>query len=140
MLNAKSFSFFTQAKKEDGIKKFISQISNSYAKYFNTKQERSGHLFEGQFRSVFIEDDEQLIHVSRYIHLNPLLGSLVNDDGLGSYPYSSYSNYISESKDGITLPKSVLDQFNSKDAYKKFVFDHVGYAKKLHELKHKFID
>src|SRR3989344_7368319 len=57
----------------NGISHFLSKFTNSYTKYFNTKYNRVGPVFQGVFKSVHIESDEQLMHLSRYIHLNPVV-------------------------------------------------------------------
>src|SRR3989344_7863223 len=77
---------------DGGTQEFLSKIANSYTKYFNTKHKRVGPLFQGQFKAVLIESDEQLIHVSRYIHLNPFVSELVSD--LTIFPYSSYKYFL----------------------------------------------
>jgi len=56
---------------DGGIVKFMARILNSYSRYFNTKHQRTGPLWSGRFKNVLIENDEQLLHMSRYIHLNP---------------------------------------------------------------------
>ena len=84
--------FLIRQLKENGISKFMGQISNSYTKYFNTKYTRVGPLLQGPFKAVLIESDEQLIHVSRYIHLNPIVSGIVKN--LEDYPWSSYLEYI----------------------------------------------
>jgi putative transposase len=55
---------------ENGIRHFISLLQNSYAKYFNTRYDRHGSLFQSPFQGKWIENDEQFMHISRYIHLN----------------------------------------------------------------------
>lgn len=82
------FHFLLRQVKNGGITEFISKISNSYTKYFNTKYKRVGPLLQGEFKAVTIETDEQLLHVSRYIHLNPFVAELVED--LNLFPYSSF--------------------------------------------------
>ena len=61
------FHFLIKQLKEKGISIFLSQLSNSYTKYFNVKYGRIGPLLQGAFKAVRIETDEQFIHVSRYI-------------------------------------------------------------------------
>ena len=55
---------------DGGISKFMSNFANSYTRYFNTKSKRKGPVFEGKFKAKRIETDEQLLHLSRHIHLN----------------------------------------------------------------------
>ncbi len=80
------FHLLVKQVSEGGISKYLRQAINSYAKYFNTKYKRVGSLFQDMFRAVHIETDEQFIHVSRYIHLNPLVSYLVGKKELLSYP------------------------------------------------------
>jgi putative transposase len=63
-------------------------INVSYAAYFNRKRNRKGHLFQGRFKSILVQADEYLKHLSRYIHLNPLRAGMVND--ISAYEWSSY--------------------------------------------------
>ena len=71
---------------DGGISKFMKQIADSFTRYFNTKYQRVGPLFQGAFKAVRIETDEQLIHVSRYIHLNPLTSYVILEEIFKNYP------------------------------------------------------
>jgi len=119
---------------DKGISIFMSRLENSYTKYFNTKNKRVGHLFQGAFKAVRIENDEQLIHVSRYIHLNPFVAELVGY--LENYEWSSYLEYISNHKDEICQKDIILSFFKSVEEYKKFVVDHADYARSIEKIKH----
>ncbi|MCL4386966.1 transposase [Patescibacteria group bacterium] len=131
------FHFLLKQVKDNGITEFVSKLSNSYTKYFNTKNKRVGPLFQGEFKSVLIESDEQLIHVSRYIHLNPLVSYLVKD--LNLYKWSSYREYINGTK-GICDKKDILAFFNSPKQYKQFVLDQADYALNLELIKHQILE
>ncbi len=71
-LMSNHFHMLAKQLHEKGISTFAGQIQNSYAKYFNTKYDRAGALFQEMFKAKWIESDEQLLHVARYIHLNPI--------------------------------------------------------------------
>ncbi len=123
---------------EGGVVEFMSKITNSYTKYFNTKHSRTGYLVQGEFKAVSIENDEQLLHTSRYIHLNPLVADLTKD--LAAYLYSSYPDFIGLSSSSLCNPEPILGFFNTKSSYKSFIEDHEGYARELHRIKHLLID
>ena len=84
------FHFLVTQTEEAGISNCLRLFQNSYTRYFNTKHKRIGHLFQGQFKSVHIEDTAQLLHVSRYIHLNPVVSSIIELTKLKSYRWTSY--------------------------------------------------
>ena len=80
---------------DEPIERFIHRLHTAYTMYFNIKYERIGAVFQGRFKAKLIETDEYLIHVSRYIHLNPL--EILHVQGpalkLDKYPWSSLKEY-----------------------------------------------
>lgn len=122
----------------NGISKFLAQFQNSYTRYFNTKYARQGHLFQGQFKVVRIEDDQQLLHINRYIHLNPYTSFVVKsmEELERNYPYSSLPEYLRGSKDAICNTEIILSHFPDTETYKKFIFDQADYQRKLEIIKH----
>lgn len=130
------FHFLLEQLKENGISKFMSQISNSYTKYVNTKYNRVGPLLQGIFKAVQIETDEQLMHASRYIHLNPVASYIMRAEELEGYPWSSYSEYLLKGKKNFVDKEKVLGLFPSVEAYKSFTLDQASYAQELEKIKH----
>ncbi len=133
------FHILIKQVSEGGTSKFMKQITDSYTKYFNTKNERIGPLFQGAFKAVRIENDEQLIHLSRYIHLNPLVSYLVRESDFRDYPWSSLRHYL-DGDYSLVNPKIVLDSFKTPKAYLKFVLNQADYGKKLEGIKHLIIE
>jgi len=131
------FHFLVRQLKDGGISKFVSQLANSYTKYFNTKYNRVGPLFQGAFKAVRIETDEQLIHVSRYIHLNPVVSGIVKE--LDNYKWSSFQEFIN-AINIVCLSDEVLNFFPTSVAYKEFVESQIEYGTTLEILKHQAID
>ncbi|MBI4039531.1 transposase [Candidatus Daviesbacteria bacterium] len=130
------FHFLARQMSDKGIAKFLSNLQNSYTRYFNIRHERDGSLFLDQFKAVRIETDEQLIHVSRYIHLNPHTGYVVKTlEELERYPWSSFPDYLN-GQGQFTDLVFILSFFGSVRGYKKFVFDQADYQRKLKEIKH----
>lgn len=124
--------------KEKGISLFMSNILNSYSRYFNTKHKRKGPLWEGRFKHVLVETDEQLLHLTRYIHLNPATAYLV--DNPQGWAASSYKEYILERKtdNQICNYENLLKIVPSY--YKKFVEDMTSYQRDLAKIKNQILE
>jgi len=132
--------FLLKQNQNKGISNFMSNFQNSYAHYFNTKYQRTGGLFQSMFKAVHIETDEQLLHVSRYIHLNPVTAYLIEIGKLKNYPWTSFPDYIKENKPQFIDLSLILSFFKNKNAYKKFVFDQAGYQRELQNIKHLLLE
>ncbi|MDP2585481.1 MAG: transposase [Candidatus Levybacteria bacterium] len=152
------FHLLLKQKTKDGISKLMKQMSNAYTLYFNQKHKRVGGLMQGRFKAVPILEDRLLIHIARYIHLNPVASGLTRD--LNTYRWSSYPDYLgksstffSPSTDSYGKPRSfgkvldkeaflpcskdeILGHFKSIEDFKKFHEDQIDYAKKLNSIKH----
>ena len=128
------FHFLLKPTTDTAVSAFMRNLQNSYSKYFNTKHKRSGSLFQSMFKAVRIETEEQLIHVSRYIHLNPVSSSVIHIKDLERYPWSSFNAYLTGKK--FVEPDIILKLFSSPAAYKSFVFDNADYQKTLENIKH----
>ena len=124
---------------DGGISRYANLILKSYSKYFNIKHRRKGPLWEGRFKSVLVETDDQFSHLTRYIHLNPVSSSLV--DKPQDWKFSSYAEYINEESAG---KKKICDfsKYHTMDTktYKNFVDDRIDYQRKLEYIKHLVID
>ena len=115
------FHLFVQEKEEKGISRYLQRVQNGYAKYFNAKYKKRGHLFQGYFRAVSVETDEQLLYLSAYIHRNARdIKEWKNREC--DYPWSSYQDCVKKNRWGqLLIPNIILDQFSSKASYRKFV-------------------
>ncbi|MBN1824485.1 MAG: transposase [Endomicrobiales bacterium] len=125
--------FILKQIKERGISVFMNNVLNSYTRYFNTKHERKGPLWESRFKNVLVENDEYLLHLTRYVHLNPVTSMLVAEPEL--WPASSYREYL-----GIDTAKNRICEYDKlleidADEYKTFVNDRISYQKELHRIK-----
>lgn len=134
-----------QAEKQT-ITSFMRALGNSYTRYFNEKYQRVGPLFQGVYKAVLVKEEPYLLHLSRYIHLNPLeihepkevkprtrfnLAEL-NLAELTEYSYSSFREYLGKRKTSWIHPEEILAFFktaqrtNLKDllSYQSFVEDY----------------
>ncbi|AGL01679.1 transposase [Desulfoscipio gibsoniae] len=99
----------------------IKRIGASYVYWYNWKYERIGHLFQDRYKSEKVENGKYFLAVLRYIHQNPFKAGLVKE--LADYPWSSFNEYIGESK--LIDTNFVLNMFSNDrskaiDAFKKF--------------------
>jgi len=113
------------------LSKYIARVENSYAKYFNLKFKRNGPLWSGRFKTVKIENNKQLLHVSRYLHLNPTTSNLVQKPE--NWYFSSYKDLISNKK----ILKGYIKEISisTSVSYKKFVENNKDYQRKLKLIK-----
>ena len=115
------FHLTLEEKIEGGISYYMQRVLNAYTKYFNTKYKKGGHLFQGPFQAVHVEDNKQLLYLSAYIHKNPH-GLKEWQKKEEKYPWSSLQDYLFENRWGKLLkPEIILEQFNKNSEYKKFI-------------------
>ncbi|MDP2632892.1 MAG: transposase [Candidatus Curtissbacteria bacterium] len=137
------FHLLIKQSTKEAITDFMRALSNSYVRYFNEKYERVGALFQGKFKAVLIESDIYLLHLSRYIHLNPLEVRPADRSDLSrfldDFSYSSYGEYIGQRKTEWIHPEEILSFFktskhgNLKDflSYQNFVEDYKEDSKEI---------
>jgi REP element-mobilizing transposase RayT len=104
------------------ISDFIKRIHSRYAWNFNKKYNYIGHLFQDRYRSELIEDDNYMLQVSRYVHLNSVRAKMVEKPE--DYKWSSYMTYIGEKEEKLITSKKVLSYFKNgkeKELYRNFV-------------------
>lgn len=123
--------FILMPDKENGITRFMNVVLNSYTRYFNIKHRRKGPLWQSRSKKILIETDEQLIHLTRYIHLNPVTAYLV--DTPEAWEASSYREYLSQNGNRICAYDELF-QVNPR-AYKEFVDDTISYQRERTRIK-----
>ncbi len=111
---------------EDTVSRTMSRIGTSYAKWYNQKYSRSGHVFQGRYGSECVEDDKYLLTVVRYIHNNPVKAGLVRNPE--SYRWSSIHAYAGgkEYPSGLTQTEYILcifhrNQIEAIRAFREFM-------------------
>jgi len=128
------FHLILKQLKDDGIAQFMQKVGTGYTMYFNKKNQRSGSLFQGTYKSISIEKDEYLNHLSRYIHLNPveLIESNWKMEGikywdkvkefLRSYRWSSYLDYAGIKNFPSLINKEIImSYFKDGASYTGFI-------------------
>jgi len=106
------------------ISKIMHYINGSYTGYINRRRRRSGHLFQGRYKSILVDIDSYLLELSRYVHLNPVRAKVVKRPE--DYSYSSFKSFISKKKEEIIHRDLILGMIsksgrNSQRMYREFV-------------------
>ena len=124
------------------LSKAMQWLGVTYTRRFNNKHSRIGHLFQGRFKSIIVQNDIYLMQLSCYIHRNPLRAGTVNR--LDQYHWSSYPVYAYGEKGPRWLSTElILSQFDEKSRHRDYREKVQGYAKEekrlLEDLKHGMI-
>ncbi len=147
------FHLLLRQRVDGGIPTFLGRVANSYTRAFNTRVHRIGPLFQGVYKSVGIQSNEQLVHVVRYHHLNPVVAKLVSM--ARDYRWSSHRSYlettyptpgvgydkkVQSAAISLVTPNIILDQYSSADSFDDFVNDQANYASSLAMIKRLIIE
>ena len=118
---------------KEGITKYMAKILNSYSRYFNIKHDRKGPLWQSRFKRVEVVSDEQLQHLTRYVHLNPVTAHLVNKPE--DWSASSYHEYLGNVEDRKRI--CTFEDFIDVDIeeYRTFVKTGIVYQREMAKLK-----
>ena len=100
-------------------RKVMQPLGVSYTKAVNKQEQRVGSLFQGPFHNRLVKTEGDLLHLTRYIHLNPVTAGFAERPEL--WEYSSYQEYIGLRAGTLPHPDAVLRHFPSPAAYAEFV-------------------
>ena len=117
------FHLLVFQKNPEDINFFMRSLASKYSMYFNHKHKRVGPLFQGVYKGVLIDSEEQLLYLTKYIHRNPL-GILPSGRVLEGYKYSSYGNYLNLFNQDWVNKEDILGLFSKTEgaeSYKTFV-------------------
>jgi putative transposase len=116
------YHFLLRQEGDIPLSRFINTLFNAYVQAVNRQQGRTGTIFEGRFRHVWVDREEYLVHLCRYIHLNPVEAGLIAQPE--KWPYSNYLEWIGQR--GGTLKDDVFMHacFLNPAAYREFVKDY----------------
>lgn len=132
------FHFLIRQREEQAIKEFMQAIGTRYCGYFNKKNKRVGSLFQGRYKAALVNEESYLLHLSRYIHRNPI-------DAFRNLTlaYSSYGEYVGIRNTAWIKPGFILSFFGAAsglirqqtNTYKEFVeFEKINSVDYLEDL------
>lgn len=131
------FHLLLKQEVDGGISTYMRRLTLSFVRYYNTLHKQKGPLFQSFFNAVLVESENQLLHVSRYIHLNPTSAKLVEDPL--SYKYSSFPYYVHAGEQKPLVFDDIL-RSKKREYYQHFVYDNVEYQQTLQFIKNQLID
>ena len=104
--------------KDENLSRFMQNINSSYANYFNKKYQRSGHLWQGRFKSWYVTSEAYLFTLIRYIEYNPIKAKIVKS--LKDYKYSSYHQFFNNIPDFLQNSWIVDNYKDDIDSIERF--------------------
>ncbi len=110
-----------------GISAVMRKLLTWYAQYFNHRHNRTGHLFQNRYKSILCDEENYLLALVRYIHLNPARAHIVKTiEELDRYPWSGHRTIIRKATHPWMDTETVLTQFSDKKkraitGYRRFV-------------------
>ena len=117
---------------DHGISVVMRKLLTWYAQYFNRRHKRAGHLFQNRYKSILCDEENYLLALIRYIHLNPVRAQIVKTiDELDRYPWSGHSAIIGKSRHLWMDVDAVLSRFGAGkrkaiSEYRRFVIEELG--------------
>lgn len=120
-----------QKENTKAMESFMRSISTAYTRYFNKKYKRVGHLFQGVYKASRISNEPYLLHISRYIHMNP--------KDYKNWPYSSWPYFTKGWMADWVKQHKVFELFEGGN-YEQFVDDYKQTKAELELLKIELAD
>jgi putative transposase len=105
--------------KTDDLPGMMQPFALSYTKAINERFGRVGALFQGRFKAIHVDREEYLLHLARYIHLNPVAAGLTRSPE--EWEFSNYRDMLGFRHGTLAHSDIVMAQFPSSDHYRKFV-------------------
>ena len=129
--------FILKQLQETGISNFMGNILNSYSRHFNLNYRRKGPLWESKFQNILVENDELLLHLTRYLHLNPVTAFLVDEPR--DWRYSSFGEYVENADNFPICQFKDLMEIKPK-SYQRFVEERINYQRELAKIKNLLLE
>lgn len=136
--NPNHFHLLLKQLADIGIEKFMHKLGSGYTNFFNIKYKRSGSLFQGSFKAIEIDSNEDLLWVFAYVNANAQIHGLTKD--AANYKWCSYPEYLGLNTENFCHKNIICEQFKNKDQFKKFMNDCVITMKEKKELQKYLID
>jgi len=125
-LNPNHYHFILMQVADGGISEFMKRLNGGYTKYFNDRNDRSGVLFQGRFKSVHVDTNDYLLQLSAYVNLNNHVHQLSGP--ASKLVRSSWGEYMDEMQKSFCEKGIILNQFKNISEYKAFAENSLQYT------------
>ena len=137
------FHLILKEIQKGGVALFMQKVFTGYTMYFNTKNERTGSLFAGTFKSKHVDGDDYLKHLISYIHLNPIdlfapdwkrgnANTTIIEKRLEEYPYSSLQDFLGTTRiERRLLGDKIFELFDTLPKARQMMEDAKAYYKSV---------
>ena len=136
-LNPNHYHFILKQSMDNGIEKFMHKLGLGYVKYFNTQYDRSGHLFQGPFKSIHIDTNEYLLWLSGYVNGNSEIHEISEAE---NYKWCSYLDYLEKRNGTLCNKEIILSQFKNIEEYQKYTEMVIKESSERKNLEEYFIE
>ncbi len=101
------------------LQEIMHQINNKYSKYYNSKYKRIGHVFQGRYKAILVQDERYLVELLRYVHQNPVEAHICKT--VEEYKWSS-DIFYRKNLNGFVSTNVILDMLDKdrEEAIKKY--------------------
>ncbi len=99
--------------------KAMQYLNSSYAQKYNQMEKSDGPLFRGRYKAILVQEDNYLIRVSRYIHLNPFVAKICQSPE--EYRWSSYPAYLNKIQNSFVITSTILEAIGGIETYIEFM-------------------
>ena len=117
------YHFLIRVESDGELSPFIQRLFNSYTQAYNRQQKRSGTLFEGRAKSKLVPEAKYLLHLVRYIHLNPVQAGLIENPY--NWQYSNYLVWTGHRQGTLYDPDLAIEFFSDPAEYEDFVLSEI---------------
>ena len=104
----------------DGISQMMQSLGRMYVMYFNRSYKRTGTLWEGRFKSCLVQEETYLMQVYRYIEMNPVRASMVDEPA--DYFWSSYQCNALGKKSDLLTPHSIYTRLGRNEQERQLAY------------------
>lgn len=127
------YHFLVRQESDIPVSRFLQTLFNAYVQGLNNKMGRKGTLFEGSAKCKWIDKEEYLLQICRYIHVNPIKHNVV--ENLEEWEYSNYLEFIGIRNGSIFDKGFLMNVFIDHEDYRDWVENYIPRMKDVKNIR-----